>query len=133
MKRRVVITGLGAVTPIGIGAEESWQALCQGKSGIGMITRFDATNFRNRIAGEVKGFNPLDFMGRKLGRRSSRFIRDTSKCASTTSGPKTVGDLLSLQRRRGLVPCTWKVESQRLPAGPNHAKEYGHYGAMPCY
>ena len=74
MKRRVVITGLGAVTPIGIGAEESWQALCQGKSGIGTITKFDATNFRNRIAGEVKGFDPLDFMGRKLGRRSSRFI-----------------------------------------------------------
>jgi len=74
MKRRVVITGLGAVTPLGIGVEESWQSLCQGKSGVGMITRFDATDFRTQIAGEVKGFEPLDFMSRKLARRSSRFI-----------------------------------------------------------
>ena len=81
MKRRVVITGLGAVTPIGISAEESWQALCQGKSGIGTITKFDATNFRNRIAGEVKGFNPLDFMGRKLAKRSSRFIHFAAAAA----------------------------------------------------
>ena len=74
MKRRVVITGLGAITPLGIGVEKSWQALCQGKSGIGMITSFDATDYRTRIAGEVHGFNPLDFMDRKLTRRSSRFI-----------------------------------------------------------
>jgi len=74
MKRRVVITGLGAITPLGIGVEESWQPLCQGKSGIGPITRFDTTGFRTRIAGEVKGFNPLDFMNRKLARRNSRFI-----------------------------------------------------------
>jgi len=74
MRRRVVITGLGAITPLGIGVAESWQALCQGKSGIGTITSFDTTDFRTRIAGEVKGFNPLDFMDRKLGRRSSRFI-----------------------------------------------------------
>ncbi len=74
MKRRVVITGLGAITPLGIGTDKSWQSLCQGKSGVGMITRFDTTNFRTRIAGEVKEFNPLDFMDRKLGRRSSRFI-----------------------------------------------------------
>jgi 3-oxoacyl-[acyl-carrier-protein] synthase II len=74
MKRRVVITGVGAVTPLGIGVEKSWQALCQGKSGIGVITRFDASSFRTRIAGEVSGFNPLDFIDRKLVRRGDRFI-----------------------------------------------------------
>ena len=74
MKRRVVVTGLGAITPLGVGVETSWQSLCQGKSGIGPITRFDATGFRTRIAGEVKDFNPLDFMGRKLLRRGDRFI-----------------------------------------------------------
>ena len=74
MKRRVVVTGLGAVTPLGIGVEKSWQALCEGKSGIGMITRFDATGFGTRIAGEVNGFNPQDFMDRKLIRRGDRFI-----------------------------------------------------------
>ena len=74
MKRRVVITGLGVITPLGIGVDKSWQSLCQGKSGIGMITRFDTNESRTRIAGEVNGFDPQDFMGRKLARRSSRFI-----------------------------------------------------------
>ncbi len=62
MKRRVVVTGLGAITPLAIGVEPSWQSLCQGKSGIGALTRFDATGFRTRIAGEVNSFNPADFM-----------------------------------------------------------------------
>ena len=74
MKRRVVITGVGAVTPLGVGVEESWQALCQGKSGVSLVTAFDASDFRTRIAGEVKGFNPLDFIDRKLARRGDRFI-----------------------------------------------------------
>jgi 3-oxoacyl-[acyl-carrier-protein] synthase II len=74
MKRRVVITGLGEVTPLGVGVEASWQALCQGKSGVGIVTGFDASDFRTRIAGEVKGFNPLDFIDRKLARRGDRFI-----------------------------------------------------------
>ena len=74
MKRRVVITGVGAVTPLGIGVEKSWQSLCQGKSGIGVITRFDASDFRTKIAGEVNGFEPSDFIDRKLVRRGDRFI-----------------------------------------------------------
>lgn len=74
MKRRIVVTGMGAVTPLGIGVEKSWQSLCQGKSGVGVITRFDASDFRTRIAGEVKGFNPSDFIDRKLVRRGDRFI-----------------------------------------------------------
>jgi 3-oxoacyl-[acyl-carrier-protein] synthase II len=74
MKRRIVITGLGAVTPMGVGVEAGWQSLCQGKSGIGPVTRFDTASFRTRIAGEVDGFDPADFMTSKLVRRSSRFI-----------------------------------------------------------
>jgi 3-oxoacyl-[acyl-carrier-protein] synthase II len=74
MKRRIVVTGMGAVTPLGIGVEKSWQSLCQGKSGVGVITRFDASDFRTKIAGEVKGFNPSDFIDRKLVRRGDRFI-----------------------------------------------------------
>ncbi len=74
LKRRVVVTGLGAVTPLGVGVEASWQSLCGGKSGIGPVTRFDATNTRSRIAGEVKDFEPADFVERKLVRRGSRFI-----------------------------------------------------------
>jgi len=74
MKRRVVVTGLGAITPLGVGVETSWQSLCQGRSGIGPVTRFEAANFRTRIAGEVKGFDPADFVPRKLVRRGDRFI-----------------------------------------------------------
>jgi 3-oxoacyl-[acyl-carrier-protein] synthase II len=74
VKRRVVVTGVGAVTPLGIGVEKSWPALCQGKSGVGEITHFDASDFRTRVAGEVKGFNPLDFIEQKLVRRGDRFI-----------------------------------------------------------
>jgi 3-oxoacyl-[acyl-carrier-protein] synthase II len=74
VKRRVVVTGVGAVTPLAIGVEKSWQALCAGKSGIGEITHFDASDFRTKVAGEVKGFEPLDFIDKKLARRGDRFI-----------------------------------------------------------
>jgi 3-oxoacyl-[acyl-carrier-protein] synthase II len=69
-----VITGIGLVTPLGIGVDESWSALIAGKSGIGEITRFDTTGFGTTIAGEVKGFNPNDFMERKEAKRLETFI-----------------------------------------------------------
>ena len=74
MKRRVVVTGMGMLTPLGVGTEANWRALCQGKSGVGPVTHFDAGQFRTQIAGEVKGFDPLDFIDRKLARRGDRFI-----------------------------------------------------------
>jgi 3-oxoacyl-[acyl-carrier-protein] synthase II len=72
--RRVVITGLGLVTPLGIGVEETWTALCEGKSGISEITRFDASGFDTRIAGEVKDFHPEDFLTKKEAKRIQLFI-----------------------------------------------------------
>ncbi len=72
--RRVVITGLGLVTPLGIGVEETWTALCKGKSGISEITRFDASGFDTRIAGEVKDFHPEDFLTKKEAKRIQLFI-----------------------------------------------------------
>ncbi len=74
MNRRVVLTGVGLVTPLGIGVEETWQALCAGKSGIGEITRFDATPHNTKIAGEVKDFNAQDFLPKKEARRVDFFI-----------------------------------------------------------
>ncbi len=74
MDRRVVITGVGLVTPLGIGVKQSWEALCAGKSGIGEITRFDASGFPTRIAGEVKNFNPEDFLPKKDAKRTQLFI-----------------------------------------------------------
>ncbi|HET7824657.1 MAG TPA: beta-ketoacyl-ACP synthase II [Anaeromyxobacter sp.] len=73
-RRRVVVTGLGVVSPVGIGTEESWSALVAGKSGIAPITLFDASTFPTRIAGEAHGFDPTKFMDRKEVRRNDRFI-----------------------------------------------------------
>jgi 3-oxoacyl-[acyl-carrier-protein] synthase II len=75
VERRVVVTGLGLVTPIGIGTEASWQACVSGKSGIGSITRFDAKELPTRIAGEVKGFEPELYMDKKEARRNDLFIQ----------------------------------------------------------
>ncbi len=73
--RRVVITGAGALTPLGIGVQESWRPLCEGQSGIGPITRFDASGMSTQIAGEVKGFDATQFMDRKIARRSDLFAQ----------------------------------------------------------
>jgi 3-oxoacyl-[acyl-carrier-protein] synthase II len=74
LERRVVITGLGLITPLAIGTEPSWEALCAGKSGVGEITRFDTAQYETKIAAEVKGFNPLDYMTKKEANRSEPFI-----------------------------------------------------------
>lgn len=75
VERRVVVTGLGLVTPLGIGTEATWQAALAGKSGVGPITRFDAQELPSRIAGEVKGFDPAQFMDKKEARRNDLFIQ----------------------------------------------------------
>jgi len=72
---RAVITGLGVITPIGLTVEEFWNNLTNGVSGVGPITRFDATGYPVRIAAEVKGFDPNDYMDRKLARRTSRPVQ----------------------------------------------------------
>jgi 3-oxoacyl-[acyl-carrier-protein] synthase II len=74
LNRRVVVTGLGLITPIGIGCSESWSALCSGKSGIAEITRFDPAPYETRIAGEVKGFHASDFLSKKEAKRLEPFI-----------------------------------------------------------
>ena len=75
MKRRVVVTGVGLVSSLGVGTEENWKALCAGCSGIGSITRFDASQFSTRIAGEVKNFDPLQFIAKKDVKKMDVFIQ----------------------------------------------------------
>ena len=74
-RRRVVVTGLGIVSPVGIGVEEAWRGITAGKSGICPITQFDASSFPTRIAGEVKGFVPENWMDKREVRRNDRFIQ----------------------------------------------------------
>ena len=74
-KRRVVVTGLGLVTPVGIGVTESWKNIVAGVSGISNITKFDASNFPSNLAGEVKNFEPNNFLNPKDARRMDTFIQ----------------------------------------------------------
>ncbi len=74
MNKRVVITGLGLVTPVGVGVEQTWESLCAGKSGVGEITRFNTSGYQTKIAAEVKDFRPQDFMPKKDANRVEPFI-----------------------------------------------------------
>jgi 3-oxoacyl-[acyl-carrier-protein] synthase II len=74
-KRRVVVTGMGLITPLGIGLEENWRAIMECRSGIGPITRIDASDLDSKIAGEVKNFDPLQFLDRKDLKRMDPFIQ----------------------------------------------------------
>ncbi len=76
-QRRVVVTGMGLITPLGLNLAESWSGLVQGKSGIGPITMFDATHFDTKIAGEIKGFNADDHVPKKEQKKMDRFIHLT--------------------------------------------------------
>lgn len=70
---RVVVTGMGALTPLGLDINTTWEGLVEGKSGIDHIAQFDASSLETRFAGEVKGFDPVEYMGRKEARRMDRF------------------------------------------------------------
>jgi 3-oxoacyl-[acyl-carrier-protein] synthase II len=74
-QRRVVVTGLGAITPLGIGVEPTWKAICAGESGIGRITKFDPTGYDAQIAGEVKHFDPARFIEKKDIKKMDTFIQ----------------------------------------------------------
>ncbi len=74
MKRRVVVTGIGLVTPCGIGTDNVWNNILSGKSGIGPITRFDVDRFDTKFAGEVKDFNPEDYVQPKEVKKMDLFI-----------------------------------------------------------
>ena len=75
MAERVVVTGLGAITPVGNSVESSWAGLVAGKSGVDAIRAFDASAFPTRIAAEVKGFDPAAIVGVKEARRMDRFVQ----------------------------------------------------------
>jgi 3-oxoacyl-[acyl-carrier-protein] synthase II len=91
----VVVTGVGLVSPLGIGTEISWQGVRAGKSGVGPITAFDATEFACRIAGEVKDFDPQKYIEKKEIKKMGRFIQfaiAASECAFSSSGLKVTAE-----------------------------------------
>jgi 3-oxoacyl-[acyl-carrier-protein] synthase II len=101
MERRVVVTGIGLVSPLGIGTEATWEALVRGQGGIGPITRFDATQFDSRMAGEVHGFEPRDFVEAKEVKKMDLFIA------------------------YALAAAQFAMESARYTIGPGEAERVG--------
>ena len=107
MARRVVVTGIGLVTPIAVGTEETWQGLLAGKSGIGPITHFDHTSFATHFAGEVKDFDPTRWMTSREAKTIDQFIQyavAAGSLAMADSGLKIEGRVRRagrLLRRRG--------------------------------
>src|SRR5207245_9269575 len=82
--RRVAVTGMGFITPIGSDIETVWSNLIEGVSGVGRITRFDTTNFDTKIPAEVKGFNPEEYMDRKTARH---IVRDCQVALAPSTQP----------------------------------------------
>jgi 3-oxoacyl-[acyl-carrier-protein] synthase II len=98
MKRRVVVTGMGAITPVGNDVATTWRSLIEGKSGTTPITKFDASKFSCRIAAEVKDFNPLDFMDRKEAKRADPYTQ------YAVAGARQAMTDASLVERNGMDP-----------------------------
>ncbi|NCO83701.1 MAG: beta-ketoacyl-[acyl-carrier-protein] synthase II [Nitrospirae bacterium CG_4_10_14_3_um_filter_44_29] len=125
-KRRVVVTGVGLVTPLGIGAEESWKGLIEGRSGIRKLTRFDASAFATQIAGEVEGFNPEDYIEPKEVKKMDRFIHlaiaasdmavKDSGLKITDSNAESVG--VTIGSGMGGLPAIEHYHSVLLEKGP---------------
>lgn len=102
-KRRVVVTGLGIVSPTGIGVEESWKNILAGQSGITRVTRFDASPFASQIAGEVKGFDPARYMPAKEARRLDTFIHYGMAAAIEAIGDAGISANAQNAERIGVV------------------------------
>ena len=121
---RVVITGMGAITPLALTIGETWEALLAGRSGIGPITHFDASELKTRFAGQVKNFDPENYMERKEARRTDPFIQ-----FAVAASREAVADSASILARSNpivavssmaarLVVCTprWKIRNWPISA-----------------
>lgn len=103
IETRVVITGMGALTPLGLSVEETWSGLVEGRSGIASITQFDASHLPIRIAGEVKGFDPVAYMDMKEARRMARCSQLAVAAAIQAMADAGLGDRVPDSERAGVV------------------------------
>ncbi len=132
MKRRVVITGVGLVSPLGVGTAKSWQGLLDGRSGIGPIELFDASEFSTRFAGEVHDFDPLEFVSKKdlkkvdrfvqFGLAASQFAMEDSGLVIDESNAERVGVMLG--SGIGGLATMEKTHSTLLKRGPSRISPF---------
>jgi 3-oxoacyl-[acyl-carrier-protein] synthase II len=127
LRRRVVVTGMGLVIPTGIGVQTAWENVCQGKSGIGFLTRFDTNGFETRIAGEVKGFNPELYIDKKEIKKMDLFIHysiaatkealEDAQLAITPENSERIGVIVGTGL--GGLPSIEKYHKVLLERGPS--------------
>ena len=101
--RDAVVTGLGALTPVGLDAPSTWRALVAGESGVGPITQFDASALPTRIAGEVKGFDPVEHLGPKRAHRTARFSQLAIVAAREAVADAQLGEVEPIADRIGVT------------------------------
>ena len=131
-KRRVVVTGLGMISPLGTGSDATWQGLLEGRSGIGRITKFDATGYPCQIAGEVRDFNPERWIDKKEVKKSDTFIHyavAAAQMAVTDSGfdaskndPDRVGVIIG--SGIGGLPLIEEMHKKLLERGPSRISPF---------
>ncbi|HXU43945.1 MAG TPA: beta-ketoacyl-ACP synthase II [Thermoanaerobaculia bacterium] len=131
-RRRVVVTGVGLVSPLGVGTSATWEALLAGKSGIGPITRFDASDYPSRIAGEVRGFDPLDYFEKKEVKKSDTFIHyavaatqfaiESSGLAIDASNAERVG--VNIGSGIGGLPLIEQTHTTLVGRGPSRVSPF---------
>jgi len=130
--RRVVVTGLGLVTPLDIGVPKTWEKLCQGQSGIGSISRFDASQYSVRIAGEVKNFDPANYIEKKEVKKMDTFIHfavaasqeavDDAKLVVTSDNAERVG--VYIGAGIGGLPAIEHYHKILLERGPDRVSPF---------
>jgi 3-oxoacyl-[acyl-carrier-protein] synthase II len=132
-EHRVVITGLGVVTPIGLGIEEFWKGLKEGRNGISRVSRFDPTDFRSQMAAEVKNFNPEDWIDGKSAERMDRFVHFAM--ASSAMAVKDAGlDTFSFDgNRAGIIIGSGIGGAQTIENGYSILHEKGPKSLGPFF
>jgi 3-oxoacyl-[acyl-carrier-protein] synthase II len=131
-KRRVVVTGLGMISPLGIGNEATWKGLVEGRSGVGPITKFDASAYAARIAGEVHGFNPEQWIEKKEVKKSDTFIHYAVAAAQMAVDDakfdvkSTDGDRLGVIIGSGIggLPLIEEMHAKLLERGPSRISPF---------
>ncbi|MBN2810196.1 MAG: beta-ketoacyl-ACP synthase II [Deltaproteobacteria bacterium] len=132
MKRRVVVTGVGMVTPLGTGVEKNWQRLLAGESGISLITSFDTEKFATRIAGQVKDFEVTDFIESKETRKMDTFIHFAMAAADMAMSMAKLEITPALSPRVGVsvgaglggLPCLEEYHKILLEKGPRRVSPF---------
>jgi 3-oxoacyl-[acyl-carrier-protein] synthase II len=132
-RRRVVITGIGAISPVGATSEETWRNLQEGRTGVGQITRFDPSGFETTFAAEVKGFDPVSLLGKKESRRLDRYAqfavvvaREAMEQAGLTIDPEAAG-------RVGVVMATAAGGMETIEEGADTLRTSGPRRVNPFF